>query len=167
MSGINAVLDRSIAADGFQIVRERGKRRGQGEGTIRKRKDGRWEGRVLVPGRKRAKIVYGRTKHELQGAVARLRTDAARGLLPPERSPTLREYLDDWLSQHAQPRLRPRPYDSYRSVLVRHVIPELGRYRLQALTPSMVQGWLHRTTAERREPALGGLCPDRAADRTK
>jgi hypothetical protein len=44
------------------------KRRGKGEGTIRKRKDGRWEGRVTIgitsTGNPKTSSVYGATREE-------------------------------------------------------------------------------------------------------
>ena len=54
-----------------------GKRRKKGEGSVRQRKDGRWEGRVVVgydeKGLPRTKNVLAKTKRECQEKLKQLR----------------------------------------------------------------------------------------------
>jgi site-specific recombinase XerC len=42
----------------------------------------------------------------------------------------------------AKPRVRPGTYDSYRYVVESHVVPWLGRHRLDVLSPAIIQSWL-------------------------
>ena len=54
-----------------------GKRRKKGEGSVRQRKDGRWEGRVVIgydeKGLPRTKNVLAKTKRECQEKLKQLR----------------------------------------------------------------------------------------------
>ncbi|MBX5464323.1 MAG: site-specific integrase [Clostridia bacterium] len=68
-----------------------------------------------------------------------------RGLLPTEGAPkTVGEYLEAWLEQAAKVRVRERTYRSYREIVERYVLPELGRARLQKLSPLDLQRFYNR-----------------------
>lgn len=113
-------------------------RRGRGEGTLRKRPDGRWEGRYWVeeyPGWKR-KAVYGATRQEAQ---ERLREAIAAndGGLRPSRE-TIASYLTAWLDG-ARLTTRRRTYQSYAQMVRDHIVPHLGRTRLDRLQPQQVR----------------------------
>ena len=74
-------------------------RRGNGEGTITRRKDGRWEGRYYVPtetGRKR-KVIYGKTRAEVSDKLTKALSDRADGIVYNDENMTIGEYLDVWL----------------------------------------------------------------------
>src|SRR5687768_8548559 len=62
------------------------------------------------------------------------RTAAALAALPP----TLSEYSASWLDSRT---LKPRTLAHYRQLLDRHLLPELGEYRLTAITPMIVRNW--------------------------
>jgi hypothetical protein len=73
------------------------KRRGNGEGTIRRRADGRWEAMVMLPDGKR-KSLYARTRAEVQRELVAIRRslDIGMPVRRDERQP-LATYLADWL----------------------------------------------------------------------
>ncbi|MFN2452555.1 MAG: tyrosine recombinase XerC, partial [Candidatus Dormibacteria bacterium] len=54
------------------------------------------------------------------------------------------QFLAEWLESTVKNRVRPATYTSYRGLIGRHIEPELGKVRLNKLTPGMVQGLLNR-----------------------
>src|SRR5215218_7819073 len=70
-------------------------RRGNGEGTITRRKDGRWEARYYVPtlnGTKR-KIIYGKTQAEVRDKLTKALSDRIDGIVYDDENVTVGEYL--------------------------------------------------------------------------
>jgi hypothetical protein len=89
-------------------------RRARGEGQIRHRADGRWEGRFTTPdGRRRS--VFGRTKDEVGKQLRDATLSRDRGTLAAPTSETMRAYLRTWLAG-VQPSLRPMTFQSYESL---------------------------------------------------
>lgn len=88
------------------------KKRVNGEGTIRKRKNGTWECRVTVcvdpeTGKQSQKSFYGRTQKEVKAKLEELLAaqEAADEDSPvqesePENDLTLNEWLDIWLADY-------------------------------------------------------------------
>lgn len=62
-----------------------------------------------------------------------------RSHLRTERVPTLAEYLEYWLYQSVKPRVRPLTFAGYSVNVRKHLVPALGRIRLDRLTPQNVQ----------------------------
>lgn len=121
-------------------------RRGRGEGSIYKRKDGRWAAMVSVDGGRR-KFLYGRTRQE----VARKLNEALRlqsqGVPLPDDRITVREFMERWLDESAKPTVRPWTYRGYSVHVHQHIVPTLGRIRLNKLTPQQVQAWMNERLA--------------------
>jgi integrase len=86
-------------------------RRGHSEGSISKRKDGRWEGRISLGykgGTRKRKVFYGKTRREVQQQLTKALRDHQQGLpVAPERQ-TVAAYLQTWLETAAKSKLRPR-----------------------------------------------------------
>lgn len=117
-------------------------RRGAREGTIRKRRDGRWEGRVLIQGavgRPVRRSVYGKTRSDVQRVLRKVISDSEGGLDTAPTRQTVGVFLNTWLEDVAGPRLRPRTLQGYSHHVTRHIQPRLGHLRLQQLAPSHVQ----------------------------
>jgi integrase len=117
------------------------KRRGNGEGSIFRRKNGRWVGQYTIytaNGPKR-KTLSGKTRAEVVARLADAITDREAGLVFDAGNLTLGEYLNRWLVNSVQDSVRRRTYESYLSIVGRHIVPALGRVRLTALTPAHVQ----------------------------
>ena len=114
-----------------------GKRRPSGDGMVRKREDGRWEGRIVVGHKSNGdsifRYIYADTQKELT-AKLRQNIDAYQGVdLTEESRMTLSEWLDRWLEQMSLT-LRPDTLKRYRGDMDRHVKPRLGQKRLTQLT---------------------------------
>jgi integrase len=117
------------------------RKRGNGEGSITKRDDGRWMARYTVrtiKGPKR-RTVYGRTRAEASVKLARAMADRDGGLIFDAGSLTVGDYLDRWLSNSVKDTVRERTYERYEEIIRLHVKPALGRLKLKALTPAHVQ----------------------------
>ena len=113
------------------------KRRPSGDGMVRKREDGRWEGRIVIGhkgnGDSIFRYIYADTQKELT-AKLRQNIDIYQGVdLTEECKMTLSEWLDRWLEQMSSV-LRPGTLEHYRSDLEHHVKPYLGQKRLTQIT---------------------------------
>ena len=113
------------------------KRRPSGDGMVRKREDGRWEGRIVVGHKENGdpifRYIYASTQKELT-AKLRQNINAYQGVdLTEESKMTLSEWLDRWLEQMGSV-LRPSTLDHYRNDLEHHIKPYLGQKRLTQIT---------------------------------
>ncbi len=121
-------------------------RRGNGEGSIYKRKDGRWVGVINVGyegGKRRRKSFYGDTRRHVADRLAAALRDTKLGLALTEDQITVGQFLDMWLVEVAKPKLRPLTYRSYESIVGEHLKPVFGRTRLAKLRPTAIQRYLN------------------------
>ena len=116
-----------------------GKRRPSGDGMVRKRDDGRWEGRIVIGHKANGdsifRYIYADTQKEL---TTKLRQNIAiyQGIDLTEQSRmTLSEWLELWLEQLSAS-VRPRTVESYRNDMKNHVEPYLGEKMLTQITAS-------------------------------
>lgn len=113
------------------------KRRPAGDGMVRKRDDGRWEGRIVVGHKENGdsifRYIYADTQKELT-AKLRQNIDIYQGIDLTERSRMpLAEWLEQWLGQMSTT-LRPGTLESYQRDMANHVIPYLGQKMLTQIT---------------------------------
>ena len=120
----------------------RGRKRG--DGSIRLRKDGRWEGRFVVGRDERGfpvtKNVLARTKAECAARLKELRERLETPAPEPTRPGiTLGAWLDRWYQEYKKANLRPNTQMSYERRIYQHIIPALGRIPLDKLTARDIQ----------------------------
>jgi integrase len=108
------------------------RRRGHGEGSIFKRKDGRWAASITLENRKR-KTFYGKTKKEVQEQLKRAQLERQQGTFIAGGQQTVAHYLNDWLKVHKQT-IRPRSHERYEAIIRLHLVPRLGHIHLHKLT---------------------------------
>jgi integrase len=111
------------------------KKRGNGEGSIGKRKDGRWMARYTVhtaQGPKR-KHIYGRTRQEVAEKLSKAVSDRVGGLVFDGDHETLEAYLQRWIDEVLRGTVKQSTLENYAYIARLHIIPELGRVRLKAL----------------------------------
>ena len=120
------------------------KRRKQGDGTVRLRKDGRWEGRYVIgydgKGLPKTKNVLAKTKAECVEKLKKLQ--GSRTCQPTETVKadiSFGDWMDFWYRNHCKPRLRPTTQNDYENNIYRHIIPALGKIPLTQLTPNDLQ----------------------------
>jgi integrase len=113
-----------------------------GDGTVYKRKDGRWEGAAYLPtvsGKRKRIRVYGTNRKDAAAKLTMRLADAERGQPVADTSWTVAGYLDYWLQDIAPLTLRPKTLQSYNSVVRLHLKPRLGNYRLAQLSVATLQ----------------------------
>src|SRR5579875_3364738 len=117
-------------------------KRGNNEGTITRRADGRWEARMSLDNGKR-KSFYGKTRKEVACKLTKAMRDHQQHLPIISERETVATFLSRWLQDVAQPSLRARTFESYAMIVNHHLIPKLGKRRLATLTPQDVQHYLN------------------------
>lgn len=120
------------------------KKRKKGEGTLRLRKDGRWEGRIVIgydrEGKPRTKSVLAQTKAECVAKLEKLKAiDDTKRPVKVKADMTLGDWLDFWYQNHSKPSLRPTTCQSYENWIYHHLIPGVGHIPLNKLTQSDLQ----------------------------
>ena len=118
-------------------------RRGNGEGTISRRKDGRWEGRYYVPtenGPKR-RVIYGKTRAEVSDKLTKALSDRTDGIVYNDENTTIGEYLDVWLKGSVYGSVRRSTYDRDTNLVDNHIKPTLGGLKLKTLNSAHVQSF--------------------------
>ncbi|MGO9057358.1 MAG: tyrosine recombinase XerC [Candidatus Binataceae bacterium] len=117
-------------------------KRGQNEGSIFRRWDGRWCGILNLGwenGRRKRKHFYGSTAADVREHLLKARTDHSHGLpVAPERQ-TVGEFLDRWLAESVKPSVRPLTYQQYSAYIRLYITPALGKVQLAKLNPQQVQ----------------------------
>lgn len=131
------------------------RKRGQHEGNIYRRADGRWEARLRVGyrnGKRARRSVFGKTRAEVVAKLRGIIQAHEQGTLEAPARLTVAQFLSQWLEDSARPKLRPRTFVTYAQVIRSHIEPGLGRIPLRRLSPQNVQAWLN-------ERAKAGLSP--------
>ena len=161
------------------------KRRGNNEGTIGRRKDGRWEARYTIQtgnGPKR-KVLYGRTREEAAAKLTKAMADRDGGLHFDAGPLTVGEYLDRWLKESVLHTVRRSTFVRYEGIVRNHIASAIGRVKLKALTPAQVRAlyreklvqlsprsvnYVHVTLHKAlKQAVLDGLIPRNVADAVK
>ena len=111
------------------------RKRKSGTGTIRQRKDGRWEGRAVVgyddKGLPKTKNVLAKTKHECQEKLTKLMETV--GSAKSEKicaDMPFGEWMDFWYQNYVKPQIRPTTQANYEAKIYQHIIPELLQFLL-------------------------------------
>ena len=115
------------------------KRRANGEGNIRKRKDGRWEGRYTaghdpVTGKQIFKNVLGKTQAEVKNKLNTALEELKRIDVIVSDQMTTGEWLDTWLEHYAKPVMRTTTYNNYETLIRLHIKPYIGEVKPNKLT---------------------------------
>lgn len=119
-----------------------GKRRAKGEGGIRKRKDGRWEGTYWVnttEGIRKKCSVYGRTRTETSQKLRKLIADADGKAVNVSAATSVEKFYKKWHDEYALNYLKESTLGLYERQFRQFIIPVLGKYNLKMLTKIHVQ----------------------------
>ena len=120
------------------------RKRKSGTGTIRQRKDGRWEGRAVVgyddKGLPKTKNVLAKTKRECQEKLTKL-METVGGAKSEKICADMPfgEWMDFWYQTYIKSGLRPATQNTYESTIYQHIIPQLGKIPLCQLTQKDLQ----------------------------
>ena len=124
------------------------KERGNGEGSIYQRGDGKWVAAVSLP-RGRRKVIYGRTRAEAAQKLTAALKAIQDGLPVLGERQTTGQYLATWL-EGARPSVRAGTWERYESYVRVHIAPALGAVPLSRLSAQHLQ----RFYADRLESGL-------------
>ena len=125
------------------------RKRKAGDGTVRQRKDGRWEGRIVIGyddnGYPKTKNVLAKTKKECVEKLQKLKEECG-GLKPEKVRPEMPfgDWLTYWYENHSKPKIRPTTQETYESRIRLHIIPEIGSIPLNKLTQNDLQQFYGR-----------------------
>ena len=131
-------------------------RRGHGEGSIYRRKDGRYAAAITLENRKR-KTFYGKTRREVQDKLNAALHEQKRGMLATGPQQLLKTYLENWLEQAYKPTVKLNTYVQYRSVIRHHLVPAFGNIPVQKLTPEKIRAFYRQKIDEGSKPRTVGL----------
>lgn len=120
------------------------KKRANGEGNIRKRKDGRWEGRYTAgydpkTGKRIIKNVLGKTQAEVKQKLSTAMEACKAVDVVRYDDYTVAEWLRTWFALYAKPNIRPTTARSYQGSMELHIIPRIGCIKLNKLTGRDIQ----------------------------
>ena len=126
--------------------------RAKGEGSITKRKDGRWEARITVgydpgTGKPIRKSFYGKTQREVKDKMQAAQSQVTSGdWLEPSRA-TVEDWMRIWAEDYTG-HLKPRTAIMYKGYINNHIIPGLGKAPLQKLQPHDVQKFYNKLSID-------------------
>jgi len=129
------------------------KRNASGAGMIRKRTDGRWEGRYTIgfdpkTGKQQQKSIYGATQQEVRQKLTQILSEIDDGSYVEPSSMKLETWLDIWLKEYTA-NLKPTTYSCYESSVRVHLKPNLGRFQLSTLAPHLIQHFYNELLNEK------------------
>ncbi len=119
------------------------KRRPSGDGMVRKRDDGRWEGRIVVGHKNNGEPIYRYVLAKTQAELVQKLHDKIEMYrdadLSEDCNMTLGKWLDKWLYGYASLTIRPSTLSGYEMIVKNQIKPYLGERPLSALTTNEIQ----------------------------
>ena len=132
------------------------KKRKAGDGTLRKRSDGRWEARVVIGydenNLPRTKNVTAVNKDKCLEKLEKLKQEI--GMVEHSNSKAdmpFGEWIDFWYKQYIKITLKPTTQSEYESLIYKHIIPEIGKIKLNKLTQNDLQQFYSRLKTNGRQ----------------
>ena len=115
------------------------RKRANGEGSIRKRKDGRWEGRYTAghdpnTGKPIYKNVLGKTQAEVKVKLKSAMEECEKVDIWKARQYTVGQWMEVWFTNYAAVKVRPSSHQTYRGYIDHHIKPYIGDIPLTKLT---------------------------------
>lgn len=135
------------------------RKRKNGDGTIRQRADGRWEGRYVIgyddKGYPKTKNVLAKTKRECAEKLRKLKEELG-GIKSDKVKPDMRfgDWLEYWYETHSKPKIRPTTQLGYESRIRLHIVPEIGNIPLNKLTQNDLQQFYARLKKNGRKSLI-------------
>ena len=119
------------------------KRRPSGDGMVRKREDGRWEGRIVVGHKQNGEPIFryvlAKTQKELLDKLHRDLEAFQDVELTEDSRMTLGEWLDRWMEDYGAATLRPNTLRSYEQFIRCYIKPYLGNKIVSRVTRMDIQ----------------------------
>ena len=136
-------------------------RRGVQEGSVYRRRDGRWVAVLHVgyaAGKRVRKTYYAGTRQEAAARLAGAIRDLQQGKRPSPETEKLGDFLSRWLTDTARHSVRPATLRGYEVSLRLHIIPEIGHLKLARLTAADLDSLYSRLLDKGLAPKTVRLC---------
>lgn len=135
------------------------KKRANGEGNIRKRKDGRWEGRYTAgydpdTGKRIIKNVLGKTQAEVKEKLRKAIEDSQKLDYAKVGKYTVGQWMDEWFEAYAIVKVRPSSHQTYKGYIDNHIKPNIGNIPIEKLTSLQLQKLYKKLLTEGRVPRI-------------
>ncbi len=117
------------------------RRRGRGEGSIYRRKDGSWVAQYTAGDKRR--YIYGKTRKDVAAGLSKAIAERDSGIVYDSENLKVAGYLDRWLDS-IKDTLRERTWRRHEEITRIHLKPTLGNIKLDRLSALQVQS-LYRT----------------------
>ncbi len=131
------------------------KKRKNGEGTLRLRKDGRWEGRIVVGYNEKSlpitKCVTAKTKTECSAKLEKLKDQCGRSSDKIKPDMPFGDWIDFWYQTYCRHTLRITTRTDYENRIYNHIIPEIGKIPLNRLSQSDLQQFYAKEKTDGRK----------------
>ena len=131
------------------------KKRANGEGNIRKRKDGRWEGRFTAghdptTGKQVIKSVLGKTQAEVKEKLKKAMEDSTKVDFTKNGKYTVGTWLDEWFENVAKIKVRASSHQTYKGYIDNHIKPNIGNIPIEKLTTMDLQKFYRKLLTKGR-----------------
>lgn len=143
------------------------KRRPAGDGMVRRRDDGRWEGRIVIGHRENGeplfRHVYAKTQKALLDKLHQNIECYRDAELTEDSRMTLGQWLDRWLTEYKAGTVRPGTLEGYRRYIEYYIKPQLGDKQISLLSQQDIQRMYRRLKTEGRiheHPEMGHQLSD-------
>ncbi len=116
------------------------KKRGNGEGSVYRRKDGLGVGQYVIktPDGTKTKYIYSKSRKEAAAKLTKAIADRDSGLVFDSGSLTVEEYLIRWLNA-VRGTVRERTWKRSEEIVRIHLVPSLGKTRLDRMNALQLQ----------------------------
>lgn len=149
-------------------------KRGDGEGTVYERADGRWEARVKDPVTGKRRSVYGATRAEARRRLHEMQDRKRGGLIVLDSNSTVEALADWWLAGPVKRRRQESTVREYERRLRSYVIPAIGAIKLSQLTvlhvedmlDALAESGLARSSLQGTKNALSAMLADAVRTRS-
>lgn len=119
------------------------KTRDKGSGSIFQRPNGSWGASVELPrgpgDKRRRKTIYGKTQRAVRDELRDLMKELAKSGDLPTANTSVETWMTYWLDKILAPDVSPNTLKGHRAVTNNHIIPNIGRYRLDKLTSDHIR----------------------------
>ena len=135
------------------------KKRANGDGSIRKRKDGRWEGRYVVghdpiTGKMVSRNVLGKTQAQVKEKLRTAIENSKRLDYTQTGKYTVGQWMDEWFEAYAKVKVRPSSHQTYKGYIENHIKTNIGDIPIEKLTSLQLQKFYRLLLTEGRVPRI-------------
>lgn len=129
--------------------------------NIHKRKDGRWEARILDNNRNKYKSIYAGSYSELKSKIRN--TESYKSKTKKLKTLTVKDLSEEWLKQ-IEIKTKQSTTAKYTHTIKNHILPYLGKINISELNCTVINEFIREKTANGKLDKSGGLSPKTIRD---